>query len=347
MEAYSDVNENGKGVSFEDHDSAVEITSQSIINFEPATCQQGEILANVSEPALRNNLVAICHSTLKILQPAQQSGLFRLEFRNDSETKQPKLHGIEPQPRIFALDGVGLDDALVRSTVPGGHAALFSFLTILQVSDYGALKEKQQMAEFYADYAVYYDEEMTDEIGYCRHQQIMASQFDWTGTVLDVACGTGALGRYLSDGEQDCKIFGIDLSLEMTNTSSIRKYYQLPITIGTMQAAMMQPEEYDHVACFGGLDYLGDDDFRIVLSRMFSVARKSVSFNVEQPTSEYWAKMAENPSIPPSYDHSKKLWDDFQIPVGWELVYDKRDMLYHDNQLDCDIAGCMVRLERL
>lgn len=132
----------------------------------------------------------------------------------------------------------------------------------------------------------------------------------------------------------------------MTSSPAILECYQSPVTIGTMQTAMMKPVQFDHVVCFGALVYLDDVDFIAVISRMFVVAQKSITFDIEDSSEEYMKKCVEDESLIPSYNHTK-AWRNFKVPARWKVTYEKYGLLYHDDHFThCDIFDTMVRLER-
>lgn len=319
--------------------------ANNIIIFHPVECSQGKVGGLVNDSAMRKKLESAARSMMESLTSQERDAFFRVDFGVDHTSQEIQVLKINVNPRVFSPNGVTVDDALVERTVPGGHPALFSFLVFAKKSFDGELKVNQKVIEIYAEYMPIYDEQVPN-LPYYRYLQHLTTHFDWTGTVLDLACGTGLLGKLLHEKGYKFKIFGVDLSPDMTMGPSIQKYYQSPVTVGPMQGMIMQPAEYDHVACFGALDYLAEDDFVATLSRMFLVAQRSISFDIEEPSPEYLTKMAEDSSVIPTHNYTK-IWKKFEIPAGWKVVYEEYGLLFHDsNQTDCDVFGRMIRLER-
>ncbi|EEU41817.1 uncharacterized protein NECHADRAFT_87912 [Fusarium vanettenii 77-13-4] len=206
----------------------------------------------------------------------------------------------------------------------------------------------QRIVDTYAECAPTYDEEVT-QFPYYQTLRKLIFTFDWAGSVVDLGCGTGLLGQLLNEKGEPFTIMGVDLSPAMTASPSISKYYETPITIGTVQAAITQPLKVNHVACFGTLTYLNDHEFLTFLERALEVAQRSITFDMEDVSQEYREKMAEDKTILPCYNHTKawKAWKESKLPAGWRVVYDEYGLQYHDNhETGCDINDTMVRLEK-
>ncbi|KAM0418950.1 hypothetical protein ACHAPT_012108 [Fusarium lateritium] len=207
----------------------------------------------------------------------------------------------------------------------------------------------QRIVNTYAEYAPTYDAEVT-QFPYYQTLKKLVFSFDWAGSVLDLGCGTGLLGQLLNEKGEPFTITGVDLSPAMTASPSISKYYETPITIGTLQDVIAQPLKVNHVACFGTLTYLNDDEFLTFLERALMVAQRSITFDMEDVSEEYREKMATDSTILPCYNHTKawKEWKESKLPAGWRVVYDEHGLQYHDNhETGCDINDTMVRLEKV
>ncbi|TKW51333.1 hypothetical protein CTA1_10988 [Colletotrichum tanaceti] len=73
----------------------------------------------------------------------------------------------------------------------------------------------------------------------------------------------------------------------MVASDCIRKYYKQPIHLEPIEEFIMTADPHDHIACFNSLHYLSPVFFTAVLSRMFMLARKSVSFEVDDMPREH------------------------------------------------------------
>jgi predicted RNA methylase len=316
-----------------------------VVTFDPLECSRDKVGVPVADAQLKNYLIEAARSFVSSLKTPDQGDLVRVDFRVNRESQTVEVLRVNPIPRIFSPDGLTIDDAMVEQSVPGGHPAMFDLLVATKRLGYGAALINQRIVDTYAMYTSVYDQEVT-EFPYYRILQQLVSEFDWAGTVLDLACGTGLLGKLLHEKGASFKIVGVDLSPQMTASPAIRKYYQSPVTIGTMQAAIMQPAQFDHLACFGALTYLNDVEFIAVLLRMFMVAQKSINFDLEDVSEEYMQKMTKDSSILPCYNHAK-AWENFKIPAGWKVVHKEYGLLYHDaHETKCDVFDYMIRLEK-
>ncbi|KAL5610835.1 hypothetical protein FOBRF1_006952 [Fusarium oxysporum] len=207
----------------------------------------------------------------------------------------------------------------------------------------------QRIVDTYAEYASTYDEEVI-QFPYYQTLKKLVFSFDWAGSVLDLGCGTGLLGQLLNQKGEPFTIVGVDLSPDMTASPSISKYYETPITIGTVQEAIAQQLNVSHVACFGTLTYLNHDEFLTFLERALVVAQRSITFDMEDVSEEYREKMATDSTILPCYNHTQawKDWKESKLPTGWRVAYDEYGLQYHDNhETGCDINDTMIRLEKV
>lgn len=70
--------------------------------------------------------------------------------------------------------------------------------------------------------------------------QFTADNFDFSGSVLDLACGTGVFGRILHDrGAMTTEIVGVEISAGMLCAPDIKKYYKKPLWNCSMQEYIM------------------------------------------------------------------------------------------------------------
>ena len=79
--------------------------------------------------------------------------------------------------------------------------------------------------------------------GLSRMQEDLSRDYDFSGTVLDLACGSGEFGAILHDRGVAAKITGSDLSPGMTQSPYIQNHYEKPLLIGPMdELVMVSPE---------------------------------------------------------------------------------------------------------
>jgi predicted TPR repeat methyltransferase len=318
---------------------------QEIVVFQPCVRCQAE-RSTVSFESL-TGIESAKDQITRTLDVAGLRGSLQL-VRIDATIAQESLVdvSIDCSPRVFSATKDSLDDALAARSTPGGHAALLDMVVSSRLASAEDMALTDKFVEKYATFARDYDAEVRN-FPYYGVLKDLVSRFDWSESTLDLGCGTGLLGEIIHEKGQPYTIVGVDLSPDMTAAPAISKYYEDPVRIGPVQAAIMRPELYDHIACFGTLTYLSPTDFTSLMSRMFMVARKSVTFDIEDVSADYFDKSAGNNSILPSYNHTR-AFKRFSIPAGWRIVHHKYDLLYHDDlETGCDIYDTMVRIEKV
>lgn len=317
-----------------------------VILFGPATSHLDGPLELVADEQLQS--AAMAKTRMKLSSETFQgtSGLLRVDLQFTSNPFEPYLVHIDRNPHVFATTASPpLDDQLVSLLFPGGHPALLDILLSNRFASAKDFALVQKVVNTYATYASTYDAEVST-FPYYTILRDLVTNFDWRGTVLDLGCGTGLLGELLHQKGDPVRIAGVDLSPHMTDTPAIAAHYDKPVRMEPVQVAIMRPDTYDHVACFGTVVYLSGVDFTAFLARTFMIARKSITFDIEDVSQDYLDKSARDTSILPSYNHTA-AFRRFRIPEGWRIVHDEYGLLYHDShETGCDIFDTMIRMER-
>ena len=119
---------------------------------------------------------------------------------------------------------------------------------------YGGTGNKEQ---HYDEWASSYDHDLVEDLGYVAHREaadiFMELVTDTTFMVLDVACGTGLVGRYLQEhGYQ--MLEGTDFSAQMLNESEKLGVYRALWKHDFTQPVSL-PELYDALICVGMFSY--------------------------------------------------------------------------------------------
>jgi hypothetical protein len=143
-------------------------------------------------------------------------------------------------PVVFYPKGNTLgDDLVVGEKFPGAQAAFFDVLLATKQMQLGWTKDRSKhVAGVYDKFALAYNS--TWEVsGLHEITKSFATNFDFSGTVLDVACGTGAVGRVFHEQGVKAEISGIEISQGMLQTPEIKNYYKHPIRIGPMEELIM------------------------------------------------------------------------------------------------------------
>ncbi len=118
---------------------------------------------------------------------------------------------------------------------------------------YGLTDVKSAMA-FYSDWAEEYDDRMESVLGYVA-PRLMAELFagtvqDGKSTVLDVGCGTGLTGHYLTSHGFET-LDGIDLNPQMLERSKTRGFYRNLVEADITKPIDLPTESYDGIISSG------------------------------------------------------------------------------------------------
>lgn len=116
---------------------------------------------------------------------------------------------VNPMPAVFVpTDGHEWDDPAVKEYFPGGHRSLVNTaiathrLRLSSLSNGKVDEEKDRRSKVSASYDKFSDDydagarAMTDTL---KIIQQYVAKYDFTGSVLDLGCGTGAFGKLLSN----------------------------------------------------------------------------------------------------------------------------------------------------
>ncbi|KAK3935756.1 hypothetical protein QBC46DRAFT_461896 [Diplogelasinospora grovesii] len=303
----------------------------------------------VTDEPRRSHIRSTAERTFVAAGMQNGSGWCRVDMRVDQDTNDIYVLEINAFPTVFYPKGAYTSDKVVARTYPGGHAALFDMLLATRLIQTGAHKETHRaVATFFDDFSERYEQvwEMPTIVTVRTH---MAVSYDWRGTVLDMACGSGFLGHALHDAgyiiTAAVTITGVDISPSMASSERARKYYTRPIHIAPMEEFIMTSSEYDHVACFNGFQYLPPVIFTAVLSRMFMLAQKSVSFEVDNMPQEHIDRTNKRVGSPALFNNTPTMAR-FQTPNGWKRVCEKEQLLFHSPNSGIDVHGVFYRFER-
>ncbi|KAB8349404.1 hypothetical protein FH972_023431 [Carpinus fangiana] len=262
--------------------------------------------------------------------------------------------------------------AVIQNTFPGGLDALKdTLLMVKRIHD--AKSQGQQTYPEIGGARTFYDKYTTYDQNVLASKQYdmmqgFAETYLYEGTVLDLACGTGLWGRALDEAQQSPLITGarccnivalkivfltkfvlttalqLDISTEMIKGPSIVQTYLQPIVISTIQEFIILNWSYDHITCWGALHFLDSIDFNAVMSRMFSIAKKSISFELDEVCEKYRDGFVQRFNCP-CYNNSELL-DQFRIPAGWAKVKDDRLLLYKSPSIGVDVFARAVYFEK-
>jgi hypothetical protein len=110
---------------------------------------------------------------------------------------------------------------------------------------------------------------------------------------------------------------------------------------------MGQNDQFDHVACVNGTQYLTPVFFNAVLARMFMLARRSVTLNVDNQPQEHLSIVNTRAGEAASIFNNTPTMARFEVPQGWKKVLDQEQLLFRSRTSGCDVRGRYYRFERI
>lgn len=273
-------------------------------------------------------------------------GWARVDMRLDDETDRLFVLEVNPIPTAFYPKGKFKADWIIENTFPGGHLALFETLAATKLMKLGTgIAEQAAIAEIFSTFASQYDSILVKEPINAVIEEYVHS-FNWDGSVLDLGCGTGVLGRTIHEKGTNALISGIDISPGMVDSDSIRKYYKGLVQIGSIQELVMTAGEFNHISCFSAFQYLDSITFTAVLSRMFMLARNSVTVEVDDLPESYIIEMEKHTGNRIRNSNNVSALRRFGTPPGWKKVRDDYVPVYNSPHFNISVSGYVLRFER-
>ena len=309
----------------------------------------------VTDEPRRSALQKAAVAAFKIARQGEPACWARVDMRYERSTGQVYVIEIGNPPVVFYPPGNTMgDDLVVEKTFPGAQTAFFDLLLL---SRHLQLGQKSPLTELHTTSvaaAETYDS-FTERTGgtydsvlprpYHRAVKSITEQFSFAGeTVLDLGCGTGIFGRALDECGHSAHITGVDISKGMTECEAIRNFYQAPILIEEIQSYLMNDVHFDHVTCFGTLQFLHPVEFNAVLARMFQIAGKSVTFMVDDLNQVGIEKIFEQHKF--KYFNLIEATKRFGVPPGWKLLKNERLSEYRSPTTGDDVYDLLMHFER-
>lgn len=194
----------------------------------------------VEDEPNQSNLQAAAVEAFKALGVSGGGGWARVDMRLEQDTGDVYVIEVNCAPVVFYPKGNTLgDDLVVGEKFPGGHAAFFDMLLATKQIQLGWHTDRiQYVAATYDKFAPGYHS-VWEASHLSTMQKFLAANFDFSGSVLDMACGTGAFGSVLHEQGISAEITGIEISLGMLESLAVKKYYKQPIRVGPMQELIM------------------------------------------------------------------------------------------------------------
>ncbi|KAI1176818.1 2-C-methyl-D-erythritol 2,4-cyclodiphosphate synthase [Nemania sp. FL0916] len=260
---------------------------------------------------------------------------------------------VNPMPAAFMPTGAFQDLPIIHS-LPGGHRAVINIFIANELQSDILINRSSLVSQVYDNMAPTYDvNAKTTEIP--KVTQRIVSEFDFSGTVFDLGCGTGLFGRLLREAQSSLPprakstLLGFDISHGMLKVCEQHGAYN-SVHIDTMETALINfaryAEKVDHVVFLSSALLISPEVFSFILVLCFTLANKSITFTVDHITESYNRRVVENgyPHMQGT-DHLKAV-EAFGEPPGWRLKRGERETFWTSpNTGDLVYATCF-RFER-
>ncbi|KAI9370356.1 hypothetical protein BJX61DRAFT_544728 [Aspergillus egyptiacus] len=284
---------------------------------------------------------------------------------------EPVVIEVNPMPAIFLPPEIQYEDPVISQSLPGGHRALLNILLANYFTRTGQESRRLQgIATTYDGVADVYDTAYLTKSTAEKVLTDVISRFDFSGSLLDLAAGTGVVGRIIrkchkptasssrsANGSvngglcHDSHVtdatyhhVGVDISPDMARVCKESGYESC--YVGPMQTVLPTiPDQFDHIFCYQAIHFVSSFELSLVLSRCFQLARKSVTIGIDEIPDEYNKKMtAFNPSMT-SINHVHEMRK-FGIPCGWTLALEERHFGWRSPNVGVDVYTTIFHYER-
>ncbi|KAF3935456.1 hypothetical protein ABW20_dc0108087 [Dactylellina cionopaga] len=212
-------------------------------------------------------------------------------------------------------------------SLPGGYPAAINIFIANQIIRDPGQSVFSKVAGTYNRIASKYDMEIKTNTTMHNGMRKVVDEFNFSGTVFDIACGTGIFGRILAesadagrDKEVSC-LFGSDISSGMIDICRETGLYD-QLHIERMQTCLINHHndgDIDHIVCFSAVHFLSVSEFAFVLVLCFVLAKKSITLTVDEIPDVYNKHLAERGEpFMHSTNHLANM-EAFGEPLGWRL----------------------------
>ncbi|RVD83496.1 uncharacterized protein DFL_007883 [Arthrobotrys flagrans] len=239
-------------------------------------------------------------------------------FRVTVDAK-PVLAGINPMPKTIFPFTSAPEACAVRESFPGSYRSLMQSL----IASYFLKRNRnfevfRKIGEEYDEVAPIYDD-VTKGVYYDGVNTIL-KKYNFDGIVLDVACGTGLVARLHGNPHNLSRFIGMELSSQM-RTECVRHGLYSTVLVGPMQRLLITYKDpVDHIICMGAFHFLDTNELSLVLSRAFQLARRSVTFTIDEiPNSYKKAQSTRGREYMAGFNHLDEV-ERYGTPVGWKLA---------------------------
>ncbi|KAG6040811.1 hypothetical protein E4U41_006982 [Claviceps citrina] len=263
---------------------------------------------------------------------------------------------MNPHSAQFVPQETDQDYPVIHS-FPGGHSTLINvFIANHMLRHPDQWSHEPELVSLYNDMAPTYDAQCSAGSRFDVSLGKLVDDFDFSGTILDLACGTGIFGRILAQRHKSPprtstkghanRLLGCDISPGMLDVCRETGLYD-SLRLESMQSALMNlSERVDHVVSFSAIYFLRPEMFSLVLAFLFILADKSITLSIEEIPDSYKTTLAEKGVACTAFNHLADM-DAFGEPNGWRLVRRERVFSWVSPRTGDRIHAVYFRYERV
>lgn len=263
---------------------------------------------------------------------------------------------VNPQPAAFMPEGSFQDLPIIHS-LPGGHSAVINiFIANHMLRNPEQRNVSEKVAAVYNTVAFKYDTMLAESSSITAGIKYMVENYDFDGTVFDLACGTGVFGCVLTESktatqaQRDSLLVGFDISPGMLDICRKSGLYE-DVHIESMEAALVNchrfAESVDHIVCFSAIHFLRPETFAFVLVLCFALANKSISISIDEIPAHYNENLEKaNYGFMYSRNHLANMAA-FGEPLNWHLTESKRQYSWTSPATGDEVYTTYFRFDRI
>ncbi|KAJ5935972.1 hypothetical protein N7454_005270 [Penicillium verhagenii] len=272
-----------------------------------------ELLSEAADPVLWKNLQDTAVEAFKTKKMYTNCMGCDVDMRIGSDGRAYVIE-VDPLPVFFYPTGSQLEDTDVKHGFPGSYRAVINtYITNYFLRNPGARGSRfTELAALFDGFAV--PGSGADEVA------DIAALSPFTGTVIDLGCGTGSVGRALRGEPRNhiVHLTGVDFSSGRLGICRQEGVYG-DLVHDRMESFLAQRTEMvDHIFCVSALEFLPMEELDFVLARCFQLARSSITIVLESPASQKYMSAPWNQVQAYTHDHFENI-KTFQLQRGWSL----------------------------
>ncbi|KAG5985201.1 hypothetical protein E4U55_000446 [Claviceps digitariae] len=317
---------------------------------ETASTTARDIVPVIMQGQLAEQVQNAAVNAFENIQASSRGGAFaHVTIRVERNTGAIYVVNVDCNPSIFDRKRRRFGgDFMLETFFPGKQEAFLDTLLTVKRSQLGS--NKGRTAQTAAVYDSWSDEyaDFWESTNLSKMQHFTVSNFDFSGSILDLACGPGVFGRVLHEhGAKVTEIVGVEISAGMLCAPDIKKFYKKPLWNCAMQDYVLKNATFDHIVCFAALLFLDAVELNTVLTRMFMMARKSLTIEVENLGDDVIEMMQKDSGHQLFMENHVQMVERFGVPTGWKVVYKQNGALYPSPTSNGFVEGFIVRFEKL